>query len=145
VTLRKYLVLVAVVIFAACGDVSLSRGMHDFGPVTGSNWHLLLSVFRNPWILTGIVFLLGFFGAYITALSWADLTFILPATALSYVLMALLAKIFLNENVTLGHWVGIGLITAGVGFVATGPSHTTHSHSASRDPDPDRTTAADEA
>ena len=130
-TLRKYLVLVAVVIFAACGDVSLGRGMRDFGPVTGSNWHLLLSVFRNPWILTGIVFLLGFFGSYVTALSWADLTFVLPATALSYVLMALLAKIFLNENVTLTHWLGIALITAGVGFVATGPSHTTGSTSPS--------------
>ncbi len=63
--------------------------MRDFGPVTSSNWHLLLSVFRNPWILTGIAFLLGFFGTYVTALSWADLTFVLPATALSYVLMAL--------------------------------------------------------
>lgn len=130
-TLRKYLVLVAVVIFAACGDVFLGRGMRDFGPVTSSNWHLLLSVFRNPWILTGIAFLLGFFGTYVTALSWADLTFVLPATALSYVLMALLAKVFLHESISLEHWLGIGLITAGVGFVATGPSFSGDSNSRS--------------
>ena len=123
-TARKYLVLLAVVIFGSCGDVCLGRGMRDFGAVTASNWHLLLGAIADPWIIAGICFLIGFFCTYITALSWADLTYVLPATAISYVFMALLARIFLHENVTLVHWVGIGLITAGVGFVATGPSLT---------------------
>lgn len=123
-SVRKYLVLLAVVIFGSCGDVCLGRGMRDFGAVTASNWHLLLHAIANPWVILGICFLIGFFCTYITALSWADLTYVLPATALSYVLMALLAKVFLHENVTLEHWLGIALITAGVGFVATGPSLT---------------------
>jgi drug/metabolite transporter (DMT)-like permease len=123
-TARKYLVLLAVVIFGSCGDVCLGRGMRDFGAVTSSNWHLLLGAIADPWIIVGICFLIGFFCTYITALSWADLTYVLPATAISYVFMALLAKIFLHENVTVSHWIGIGLITAGVGFVATGPSLT---------------------
>lgn len=123
-TVRKYLILLAVVIFGSCGDVCLGRGMRDFGAVTASNWHLLLHAIANPWIILGICFLIGFFCTYITALSWADLTYVLPATALSYVLMALLAKIFLHENVTPEHWLGIGLITTGVGFAATGPSLT---------------------
>ena len=50
-------------------------------------------------------------------------------TALSYVLMALLAKIFFTENVIPEHWLGIGLITAGVGFAATGPSLTVEASS----------------
>jgi uncharacterized membrane protein len=123
-TARKYLVLLAVVIFGSCGDVCLGRGMRDFGAVTSSNWHLLVGAIADPWIIVGICFLIGFFCSYITALSWADLTFVLPATAISYVFMALLAKVFLHENVTVAHWIGIGLITAGVGFVATGPSLT---------------------
>lgn len=123
-TARKYLVLLAVVIFGSCGDVCLGRGMRDFGAVTSSNWHLLLRAIADPWIIIGICFLIGFFCAYITALSWADLTYVLPATAISYVLMALLSKVFLHEDVTLTHWLGIALITAGVGFVATGPSLT---------------------
>lgn len=123
-TVRKYLVLLAVVIFGSCGDVCLGRGMRDFGAVTGANWHRLFTVLKNPWIVTGICLLILFFCTYLTALSWADLTYVLPATALSYVLMALLAKVFLHENVTLSHWLGIALITAGVGFVATGPSLT---------------------
>jgi drug/metabolite transporter (DMT)-like permease len=87
-----------------------------------------LNVLKDPWILGGIALLILFFCTYITALSWADLTYVLPATALSYVLMALLAKVFLHEQVTLAHWLGIGLITAGVGFVATGPSITHPDH-----------------
>ena len=130
---RRYLVLLAVAVFAACGDTSLARGMRDFGAVTSSNWRLLLTAFANRWILGGIMLLILFFCTYLTALSWADLTYVLPATALSYVLMAGLGRIFLHENVTLAHWLGIALVTIGVGVVATGPSHTTAARQAAQD------------
>ncbi len=123
-TFRKYLILAAVAVFASCGDVCLARGMQDFGAVTATNWHQLFGVVLNPWVLSGIGLLLLFFGSYITALSWADLTYVLPATALSYVLMALLARLFLHEHVTLSRWLGIALVTVGVGFVASGPAVT---------------------
>jgi drug/metabolite transporter (DMT)-like permease len=135
VTVRKYLVLLAVVILGSCGDVCLGRGMRDFGAVTGANWRQLLTVFWNPWVVGGICLLILFFCSYLTALSWADLTYVLPATALSYVLMALLAKVVLQENVTPAHWLGIGLITLGVGFVATGPSLTVEPNSQREGPD----------
>jgi drug/metabolite transporter (DMT)-like permease len=61
-----------------------------------------------------------------TALSWADLTYVLPATSLGYVLLALIAKFFLHEQVTATRWLGIGLISAGVGFVTQGPALTRH-------------------
>jgi len=125
VTFRKYLILAAVAVFASCGDVCLARGMRDFGAVTAVNWHHLFGVVLNPWVLTGICLLVLFFCSYLTALSWADLTYVLPATALSYLLMALLAKLFLNEHVTVSRWLGIALITMGVGFVASGPAVTT--------------------
>ena len=123
-TVRKYLILLAVVIFGSCGDVCLGRGMRDFGAVTAANWRHLLTVLWNPWVIGGICLLILFFCSYLTALSWADLTYVLPATALSYIFMALLARALLHETVTPGHWLGIGLITLGVGFVATGPSLT---------------------
>ncbi len=99
--------------------------MRAFGAVTRANWHLLLTAFANPWIAGGICLLILFFVSYLDALSWADLTYVLPATAFGYVLTALLAKVILGEGVPLTHWLGIGLITIGVGFVATGPSVTT--------------------
>jgi hypothetical protein len=92
VTFKKYLVLFAVAAFAAAGDVCLARGMRDFGAVSMANAGSLLSVLLNPWILLGIGLLILFFASYLTALSWADLTYVLPATAISYVLMALFAR-----------------------------------------------------
>lgn len=127
-TLRKYLILLAVMVFASTGDVCLGRGMKDFGAVTLGNWTQLLTALFNPWIILGITLLIGFFASYLTALSWADLTYVLPATAISYVFMALLGKYFLHEDVTVSRWIGIALITAGVGFVATGPEKTPGAH-----------------
>jgi drug/metabolite transporter (DMT)-like permease len=124
VTLRKYLILLPVVVFGSSGNVCLARGMRDFGPVNSSNWMRLLIALLNPWVLLGIGLLLLFFCSYLSALSWADLTYVLPATAFGYVLTALLASLLLHENVTVTHWLGIALITVGVGFVATGPSLT---------------------
>jgi uncharacterized membrane protein len=127
-TTRKYAILLAVAVFAATGDVSLSRGMKAFGAVTLANLPSLFAALLNPWIVLGIFLLIGFFGSYLSALSWADLTYVLPATAVSYILMELLAKFFLHENVTSWRWLGVTLITVGVGVVATGPEATPGAH-----------------
>lgn len=121
---RKYLVLAGVVVFAACGDLTLSRGMKDIGNISLSRLPELITALANPWVLLGILLLLGFFASYTTALSWADLTYVLPATSVSYVLLAFMAKFILHEHVTMTRWAGIFLISAGVGFVAGGPALT---------------------
>ena len=122
---RKYLILVAVAVFAASGDVCLARGMRDFGAVSLANIGGLVPSLLNPWIITGILLLICFFASYLTALSWADLTFVLPATAISYVIMAVLAQQILHEHVAGKRWLGIVLVTLGVGVVAAGPERTT--------------------
>jgi drug/metabolite transporter (DMT)-like permease len=132
VSFRRYLVLIAVAVFAASGDVCLARGMRDFGAVSLANANGLFTALLNPWIIVGILLLICFFASYLTALSWADLTYVLPATAISYIMMALLAQRLLHEQVTTRHWIGIALITVGVGFVAGGPTRTTRPASDSR-------------
>jgi drug/metabolite transporter (DMT)-like permease len=124
VTFRKYLVLAGVTICAAVGDSLLSRGMKDVGHISLQHLPTLMLAIVNPWVAWGIVFLLGFFASYLIALSWADLTYVLPATSLGYVLLALIAKFLLHEDVTVTRWVGILLISAGVGFVTRGPALT---------------------
>ena len=123
-TFRKYLVLAAVTVFGATGDSLLSRGMKDAGTISIHQLPDLVLTILNPWILAGILFLLGFFAAYMVALSWADLTYVLPATSLGYVLLALIAKFLLHEQVTTTRWLGIILISIGVGFVTRGPALT---------------------
>src|SRR5437588_1987177 len=105
----------------------LSHGMKQTGNVSLHHLQSLLLAVTNPWVGLGILLLLAFFASYMNALSWADLTYVLPATSLGYVLLALVAKFALHEQVSPLRWLGIALISGGVGFVAGGPSLTTHS------------------
>lgn len=123
-TFRKYLVLLAIVCFGSTGDALLSRGMRNIGEIHISNWTRAITAVFDPWVAAGIVCLIVFFGSYLAALSWADLTYVLPATAIGYVLLALLSKFFLHEQISLARWAGIAMITLGVGAVAGGPSVT---------------------
>lgn len=125
-TPRKYLVLAGVALLGPIGDSLLSRGMKQIGAISLHRLSSIILSILNPWVGAGILLLLGFFAAYMTALSWADLTYVLPATSVGYVLLALIAKFLLNEQISLSRWLGILLISVGVGFVATGPVSTHH-------------------
>jgi drug/metabolite transporter (DMT)-like permease len=122
----QYGLLAAIMFTASVGDSCLARGMAQIGPVDVHHLGLLLHALLNPFVLVGIVLLSGFFASYTTALSWADLTFLMPATALNYVVIALLGHFWLHEQLSWSRWAGIALIVCAVGFVAGGPSRTEH-------------------
>jgi multidrug transporter EmrE-like cation transporter len=124
VTLRKYLVLAGITVFSTAGDSLLARGMKDLGSVSLHNFPGLLLSILHPFVAAGILLLVAFFSCYISALSWADLTYVLPATSLAYVFVALVARFSFHEVISPTRWLGIALIAAGVGFVAAGPSTT---------------------
>lgn len=121
---RQYLILGLVSLCAPLGDTCLSRGMTSLPAITLAHPATLIAAVFTPWIALGIALLIGFFASYLTALSWADLTFVLPATASGNVIVALFARFFLHEAISPERWAGIVLITVGVGFVAQGPSLT---------------------
>ena len=112
--------------FAAAGDAMLSHGMKQTGNISIHHLQSVIFAVLNPWVATGILLLLAFFTTYMTALSWADLTYVLPATSLGYVLLAFVARFLLHEHVSPLRWLGIALITGGVGFIAGGPALTEH-------------------
>ena len=127
---RQYLILGLVAVCAPLGDSCLARGMTAVPSISLAHPYALLgaliaAVF-TPWIAAGIALLIGFFASYLTALSWADLTFVLPATAFGNVIVALLSRFWLHEAISLERWVGVVLITLGVSFVAQGPALTEH-------------------
>jgi drug/metabolite transporter (DMT)-like permease len=109
----------------------LSHGMKQTGNISLHHLQSIVLAVLNPWVAVGIALLLAFFVSYMNALSWADLTYVLPATSLGYVLLALVAKFALHEQVSPLRWLGIALISGGVGFVAGGPALTSHKHSES--------------
>lgn len=121
---KRYLLLLVLVLSSAGGDAFLSRGMKQIGEITVARWHDLLFAANNTWIALGISLLLVYFASYLSALSWADLSYIMPSNAFGNVLTALLAKFALHERIPVTRWAGIVLITFGVGFIARGPSLT---------------------
>ncbi len=122
----QYAILVAVMLTASVGDTFLSHGMSQVGQVDIHHLGLLLVAMKNLWVIAGILLLIGFFASYLTALSWADLTFLMPSTAFGYVIVALLGRFWLHEHLSVSRWLGILCIVCGVGFMANGPSKTEH-------------------
>ena len=118
------MILGLVTLCAPLGDACLFRGMSKIGSISLAHpWTLIGAVF-TPWVAAGIALLIGFFASYLTALSWADLTFVLPATAFGNMIVEMLSRFWLKEEVSLSRWIGVLLITLGVGFVAQGPART---------------------
>jgi uncharacterized membrane protein len=123
---RQYLILGLVAVCAPLGDSCLARGMTAMPSISLAHPGALIAAVFTPWIVAGIALLIGFFASYLTALSWADLTFVLPATAIGNVFVELLSKFWLHETISLERWAGVLLITLGVAFVAQGPALTEH-------------------
>jgi len=120
----RYFLLALIVLGSTFGDVYLAKGMKQIGAISLSRWHDLLFAPFNPYVAFGILLLLMFYISYLASLSWADLSYIMPATTFGYVLTALLAHFMLGEHIPLTRWIGILMITGGVGFVTGGPSLT---------------------
>ncbi|HEX8949644.1 MAG TPA: DMT family transporter [Dissulfurispiraceae bacterium] len=120
--MKTFLVILTATLSAAAGEALLSYGMRKSGQVNlaePSQWAgLVLSVVRNPYIFAGVVLLGIFFFLYLAALSWADLSFVMPLTAMSYFFAALLAKFALGEDVSWFRWTGTVVITLGIALVA---------------------------
>ena len=119
----KTLVLVLIAAaFGATGHVMLAKGMKTVGDMTeapaGHFGGMVASVAGNPWVLLGVVLQASFFFMYLTLLSRADVSQVLPMTAIDYIVVAVLAQTLLAEVVTPARWVGIGLIVAGVLLVS---------------------------
>jgi uncharacterized membrane protein len=124
-TARQYLILALVSVCAPLGDTFLARGMTAMPAISVAHPLALVAAVFTPWILAGIVLLIGFFSSYLNALSWADLTYVMPATAIGNVIVELLSRFWLHEAISTARWAGVVLVTIGVSFVAQGPS-TTH-------------------
>jgi len=120
--MKTFVVVFLATLCAAVGETLISYAMKKNGQVDVrelSQWlNLIFSVIRNPYIFMGVILLGIFFFLYLAALSWADISFVLPLTALSYIFVALLAKFFLREDVSWYRWVGTLVIIIGITFVA---------------------------
>jgi drug/metabolite transporter (DMT)-like permease len=127
--LKTYILIFFVVIFAPVGNVLLSKGMKSAGDVRVNSLsdlaHIGLRVFTSPFIWLGIGFLLLFFVSYLLVLSWADYSFVQPASASSFGVVALLGHFALKEPISPTRWLGVIVICLGVLTVGNTQPRTT--------------------
>jgi len=113
-------IMLCAVLAVSIGEAMLSKGMKQSNALTGGLWLQVRGIVTNSHVLLGVVLMSVFFGLYMLALKWADLSFVLPLTALSYLFGALLSKMYLGEAVTPIRWIGALVITLGVVIVGLG-------------------------
>jgi len=126
---KTYLLILLMVIFGPLGNVLLGKGMKrigagNVGTISGT-LDLLARILTSGTIWLGIASLITFFVAYMLVLSWADYSYVQPASSVAYAMVALLAHFMLREVVTPMRWMGVLLICVGVLVVGNTPPRTT--------------------
>src|ERR1700739_677849 len=126
---KTYVLLASMVFFSSFGNVLLSRGMKQIGEIINFSPAALastfLKTFANGSIWLGILSLLIFFVSYLLLLSWADFSYVQPASAIGYALVAVLGYFMLGEIISARRWTGVLLICAGVALVGGTDPRTT--------------------
>ena len=127
--LKTYLLILLMVIFGPLGNVLLGKGMKSIGAVNLSTFagafDVLSRVLASGTIWLGIGSLISFFVAYMLVLSWADYSYVQPASSVAYAVVALLAHYMLREVVSPLRWLGVLIICLGVVVVGHTPPRTT--------------------
>lgn len=126
--IKTFVVLALAVIAGALGNLFLSRGMKlvgDFGSTPGEWLAAFVRAFSIAQVRLGIACLIGFFLLYLATLSWADLSFVMPSSAVGYIVVALLAYFVVGERITVLRWTGTVAISLGVLLVGGTPPRTT--------------------
>lgn len=114
---------IIVILSNAFGNFFLTWGLrHREGHLSLSPVDYILAIL-NPWVLLGVALLILWLLSRMAFLSWADLSYVLPVTALGYVVTAAIGRVFLNEQISWQRWAGTMLIVAGIVLVARTNPH----------------------
>jgi uncharacterized membrane protein len=125
VILKTYFVVLLFLALRAAGNSSMAWGMKQVPERMSINPALYLRAMLNPFVAIGVGALILALLTRIALLSLADLSFVLPVTAVGYVIAVFLGKVFLHETVTHQRWLGTLLIFAGAALVGSTAPDTT--------------------
>ena len=84
-----------------------------------------ITILFRPVVALGVLLLILWLASRMALLSWADLSYVLPVTAVGYVLVAIAGRVLLHEQITTTRWAGIALIMLGVVLVGGGTTPQT--------------------
>jgi len=118
----------AMVFYGTVGDLLLKHGMTRIGAVQFTQVGLTQAfrmIVSSGTIWVAIIFLIGFMLTNMTVLSWADYSYVMPASAFGYAVVTFAGMTVLGETVTLRRWFGVALICSGVILVGQTRPRTT--------------------
>ena len=124
-TTRTYLLVLLFIGLRGCGNLLLAWGTKHLPAALGAHPTAYLQSMLDPAVAAGIAMLIFSVFTRMALLSIADLSFVLPVTAVGYVLATALGKVFLHEEVTPIRWLAAFFIFAGVAVVGSTPQNTT--------------------
>lgn len=111
-----------VVLGGSAGDVFITKGMKQVGEISTLNVRQLLRIFgraiTNRYVLIGVLFMALSYFSFLGALRIADLSLVLPATSISFVITTIGARLFLKETINATRWAGILLVCIGVALLS---------------------------
>jgi uncharacterized membrane protein len=113
--------LILVILTQPIGNLALTVGMKH--RTLTSPLDYVLAIF-SPYVALGIVFLVVWLLSRMALLSWADMSYVLPITAIGYIANALLGRFVLQEQVSATRWMGTVLIAVGTLLVSLTPART---------------------
>lgn len=139
--MKTPIVLVLAMVAQAVGNTCLSKGMKAIASLNQADEFSIVMLFRaleSPMIWIGILCLLVFFAMFSVSLSWADLSFVMPALSFGYIVNVASAAYFLDETVSPVRWAGTLFIVVGVILVSksgTGSGERGEAEAAGNGPD----------
>jgi drug/metabolite transporter (DMT)-like permease len=123
---KTRLFLTLVIISQPLGNLALTVGMKrrvlEHG-LLDSPWDYLTAIF-TPYVALGIVLLIVWLLSRMALLSWADLSYVLPLTAVGYIITAMIGRFVLHEQISASRWSGTLLIVGGTALVGMTDSRT---------------------
>ncbi len=123
--LKTRLVVILAVSSSVLGNFFMSLGLKGRATALALSPTAYLEALLDPWVILGVSLLILWTLSHMTLLSWADLSYVLPITSISYALTALMGRLFLMEQVSWQRWAGIALIIGGIAMVRLTPISTT--------------------
>ncbi|MGA2592976.1 MAG: hypothetical protein ABSH32_23930 [Bryobacteraceae bacterium] len=130
-TLRTYSLLLLFIFLRPLGNLSLAWGTKHFPQSLSVDPTVYLRAMLDPFVALGIAMLILALLTRMALLSLADLSFVLPVTAVGYILATLFGQVFLHEQVTAQQWLGTVLIFLGTALVGSTAQNTTNYGNAS--------------
>lgn len=119
--MKTAIALTFAIVFGAIGDILMSIGMQSRGEIAIRKLSdipsIIKLIFTTPSVLFGILSMTIYFGSYIAALAWVDVSVANPLTALSYLIASIYAFAFLHEHIDIKRAAGIFCIILGAIFV----------------------------